>query len=147
MICPVCGSFISPGDAYCPECGATFRLDDDGLNEHVSVLKAKIVRLIREGKYESALEEARQLQEFSDVSDELDSLRCSYVELYDEYARDLKYGDAADVVDEYLEVFPDDMQFLNMISLKARQHRHTDLLDEISYRLDRADGFEADVDF
>ncbi len=147
MICPVCGSFISPGDAYCPECGATFRTDDDGLSKHVSVLKAKIAHLIRKGEYESALEEARQLQEFVDVSDELDSLWRSYVELYDEYARDLKYGDAADVVDEYLEVFPEDMQFLNMISLKARQHRHSDLLDEIRYRLDRADGFEADVDF
>ena len=148
MICPGCGSFISPGDAYCPECGATFRLeDDDGLSEHVSELKARIGRLIREGEYESALDEARQLQEFCDATDEQDSLRRSYVELYDEYAGDLKYGDAASVVDEYLEVFPDDELFLNMISLKARQHRHTDLLDEISYRLDRADGFEADVDF
>ena len=27
MICPRCGSFISAGDAYCPECG--YQGDDE----------------------------------------------------------------------------------------------------------------------
>ena len=82
MICPRCGSFISPGDVYCPSCGATFRLDEEeddypdswsvsksGGGEYgsdpsvrqISQLKLIVNQLIEAGEYESALNELVRL--------------------------------------------------------------------------------------
>ena len=136
------------GDPYCSHCGTTFRwANDDDSNGHISGLRHKIRHLIRNEEYESALEAIRQLMKYGDASDEMKAVRCHYVKLYAQYAEDLMYGDACDVVDEYLEIFPDDRVFLSLISLKARECRHSDLLDEINYKLDMRDGFEADVEF
>ena len=146
--CPNCGEMVMAGDPYCSHCGTTFRwADDDNSNDHISGLRLKVRHLIRNEEYESALEAVRQLMKYGDASDEMKAVRCHYVKLYAQYAEDLRYGDACDVVDEYLEIFPDDRVFLSLISLKARECRHSDLLDEINYKLDMMDGFEAYVEF
>ncbi len=150
MICPRCGSFIDPGDAYCPGCGATFQSvedeDDDYLRDYVLGLKAKINRLIINEEYEKALHAIKELDGYEDASDELRIVRKYYVDCYVQYMDDFKNGDAYDVIDQYLEIFPEDTIFLSIIAVKAREFRDLMLVDEMYNKMDMLDGFSQDFD-
>ena len=170
MICPICGSFISPGDVYCPSCGATFRLDEEeddypdrcsvsksGGNEYgsdssfkqISQLKLIMNQLIEVGEYESALNELVRMKEYCDVSEELKSVRRHYVGRYVEYIKERKYSDAHVCVFEYLGTYPDDSTFLSLISVNARQFGDSSMLNEMKHRMDMMGGYEdfEDVDY
>lgn len=149
MICPRCGSFIDPGDAYCPGCGATFRLvedEDDYLDEYVLGLKAKISNLIRNGEYENAVNPIKELEKYEDVSDELKPVRRYYVELYVQYMDDFNYSDAYVVIDQYLDMFPEDTIFLSMIAVKAREFGDLVFVNEIYYKMDMIESSKQDFD-
>lgn len=148
--CPNCGEIVMQGDPYCSHCGTAFRWredEDDYFDDYVSALKLKTRHLTEDEEYRSALETVKELREYDDANNELKALRNHYIELYVRYAKDLEYGDANNAVNEYLEIFPDDLTFLKIISVKAREYRDLDLVNEINYRLDSIDGFKADTDF
>ena len=71
----------------------------------------------------------------------LKPVRDRYVEQYVRHVKDLEYGDAHGVYDEYVEMHPGDFLFLKMISINARQFLDSELVDEIPYRLDMLDGW------
>lgn len=71
----------------------------------------------------------------------LNPVRDRYVEQYVRHVKDFEYGDAHGVYDEYVEMHPGDFLFLKMILINARQFLDSELVDEISYRMDMLDGW------
>ena len=160
MICPRCGSFISPGDAYCPECG--YREQSDEMEDYPvhpslsagSEAKAKPVAdesvecpKIQEGlskaleseDYKIALMLARDLREYecsADVAEELKKIRRHYIKRYDELMRKGNRIDANWVFEEYVDIYPYDMTFLSVIAIRARENGNLDLVNRVYDMMD-----------
>ena len=97
MICPRCGSFISPGEVCCPECGATFKVVEntgDDVNDYRFTLRLNIAHSIRKGEYKRALELLGELDEYEDVSVQLEPVRKHYIEVIVRHMGDGEHGTA-----------------------------------------------------
>lgn len=119
MICPRCGSFISPGDAYCPECGATFRTAED---ECSPTSKPKANRTNEKSKLEEL------------CGDE--TIREQYIDRYVKHIKDSNIADAYIAVNEYLEMYPADCDFMLKIACKAIVYHDEPMKHEMYYQLD-----------
>ena len=134
--CPNCGEIVMNGDPYCSHCGATFRWDDDiDFGDYSYGSKSAEDSPV----YDWPFDGIRELSE--EEYAKLKPVRDRYVERYVRHVKDLEYGDAHAVYDEYVAMHPGDFLFLKMISINARQFLDSELVDEISYRLDMLDGW------
>ena len=161
MICPRCGSFISAGDAYCPECGYQERNEEEEDDFYVQdsiaagsrqkewpvkeeskecpKIQEGISKSLESEDYKIALMLARDLREYgcsADVGDELKKIRRHYLKKYDDFLREGNRIDANWVFEEYVDIYPYDMTFLSVIAIKARENGNLDLVNRIYDMMD-----------
>ena len=119
VICPRCGSFIEPGDAYCPECGATFHMVDDGFDWP---------------RYNPAKDTSTVGKDEDADLEKLKTGRMENVEKYCEYAKKGQYLKAHEVFYDYNSEHPEDTYFISWIAIKSRELRDFTLLEDIRYK-------------
>lgn len=161
MICPRCGSFISPGDAYCPECGYRERVEEEDVDFYVQdsitagrrqkegpvkeesrecpKIQEGLSKALESEDYKIALMLARDLREYecsADVAEELKKICRHYIKRYDELMRKGNRIDANWVFEEYVDIYPYDMAFLSVIAIKARENGNLDLVNRVYDMMD-----------
>ena len=155
MICPRCGSFISAGDAYCPECGYQEPTQEDDGFYYQEPIEAKpkdrkdspecpeilksLSQSLESEDYKIALMLVRDLKEHEcsvDVTEELKKIRRHYLKKYDDFLRQGNRIDANWIFEEYVDIYPYDKTFLSVIAIKAREIGNLDLVNRVYDMMD-----------